>query len=164
MKKQYILGFLILMGLGIVSTMAFTFDDTTISTPETIVSGAQTQGEIATMKILPGKLDGSVVYFVITLDDNAAKSWTLQMLDASGDPLDVSSYTTAFDITYKEPGDAFGNPATQSDSLAEGYSEFTTAATTGTTVWVKLVGDETAGEDDGLYHNIGSVVISASDS
>ena len=163
MKKQYVMAMLLLIGFGVMSTMAFTLDTTTISTPETLVSGEQIAGEIATMRILPGRLDGSIVYFIVTLDDNAAKSWTLQLLDSSGDLLDVSAYNTAFDIMYKEPAGTFAAPATQADSLGEGYSDFTTLATTGTTVWIKLVGDETAGAADGLYHNIGAVIISAVD-
>lgn len=172
MKKQYILGFLVLMGLGVVSTMAFTFDDGTITAPETIVSGAQLEGDITDLKILPGKLDGSVVYFKVTIGNNGDEDWTLQMLDGSGNMLDVTADGgewgdtdgTAFNIEFKEPGDAFADPTTESLSLGEGYVEFTTDGLTGTTVWIKLSGDKTdAGALDGLYHEIGSIIISAAD-
>ncbi len=153
---------LLLVGLGIVSTMAFTFDTATINTPTTVVASEQTEGKISGMTILPGKADGSIVYLRVTLEDSNDKAWTLQMLDAAGDPLDVSGYSTAFDIDYKEPGGTFTDPSETVDE-AEGYAEWTSTQS-GTTVWIKLEGDASAESDDGLYHNIEGIIISAIDS
>ncbi len=77
-----------------VSTMAFNTGsaDSTVAYPITITqSGTE---HITDVKVLPYKgVDG--IYFIITVDTAKSMTFYLQLVDSSGNAIDVNDYTTA---------------------------------------------------------------------
>jgi len=94
MKKQYILAFLLLVGLGAVSTMAFSLGESTstVAAPVTI-TGDGTEN-ITDVKVLPYKGDDGV-YLKITVNTADSMTFYVQFIDDdSGDAIDMSAYDT----------------------------------------------------------------------
>ena len=115
-KKQYLIAFLLLIGLGIVSTMALTYDDTlTIDQEAYSISDSGATGSITRVKAIPlGSLDKVKLTFTLSGQSTAFDLY----VTFEGADLDLTGAT----ITGATGG-------TANHDLANNYIEFTNIAT-----------------------------------
>ena len=114
MKRKYVIAVLTLLGLGVVSTLAFSLGDLTSSSvagPVQVTQGA-TSEHLDTVDVYP-YLGSDGMYIKIGLT-TASSGITLDLtIEDDTDPIDISGYT----FSYKTDGGwtAISSPAYDSD-------------------------------------------------
>jgi len=114
MKRKYVIAVLTLLGLGVVSTLAFTLGDLTSSSvagPVQVTQGA-TSEHLDTIDVYP-YLGSDGMYIKIDLT-TASTGITLDLtIEDSSNPIDISTYT----FSYKTDGSwtAISSPAYDTD-------------------------------------------------
>ena len=114
MKRKYVIAVLTLLGLGVVSTLAFTLGDLTSSSvagPVQVTQGA-TSEHLDTIDVYPylGS-DGMYIKIGLTTESDGI---TLDLtIEDSSNPIDISTYT----FSYKTDGSwtAISSPAYDTD-------------------------------------------------
>jgi len=114
MKRKYVIAVLTLLGLGVVSTLAFSLGDLTSSSvagPVQVTQGV-TSEHLDTVNVYP-YLGSDGMYIKIGLTE-ASSGITLDLtIEGESDPIDISTYT----FSYKTDGDwtAISSPAYDAD-------------------------------------------------
>lgn len=143
MKKQYALVLLLVLGFGIVTTMAFELNTPDAAIPDAYaVSADETEASVSSVKIRPSKGGDRMIITLGLADMTASSSYAIgvELSDTAGTDgyYDLSSPTSV-------------SPSANGDEVyAEGYYEttYTATGTTGTlqikldkaSIWVEVDG------------------------
>ena len=153
MKKQYVMAMLLLIGFGIVSTMAFT-----LNTPATqelpkvysFASGTQTTGEVSSVRITPF-LSADGIRFKVGITKGDATKLTFD-LDDGTDLLDLSS---GYTFEFKDGNDqtTYTSTGIVSTGSVDGHIEVPLTASDAT-IYFKIEGTDVYSDIEGLIIGI----------
>ncbi|MBN2334075.1 hypothetical protein JXL21_00850 [Candidatus Bathyarchaeota archaeon] len=146
MKSKYILAVLVMLGLGIMTTMAFQLNETTAEAPEAYtISTEGTDATITNVKIRPSK-GGDRLILKYTLSGTSGNSYDigLEFEDSDNDDGDGDGLKDLSGASI----DPTPDDATQASSGYIEYSETLSGASASFTVTIDLV--DVYSEVDGL--------------
>jgi len=148
MKKQYVIAMLLLIGLGVVSTMAFTLNaiGTDVIPKAYSVDTTQTTGNITAVRITPF-LNADGIVLKVTLQKGDATQLDFDFDDGSA-MLDLSSgYVFAFKDTNDNT--TYTSTGIVTTDAADGHIEV--PLTSGdATIWLKITGTAIYTDIEGL--------------
>lgn len=148
MKKQYVIAMLLLIGFGVVSTMAFTLDaNLNVGTKVYDIQETGSEATITKVKVRPFKdLDSMRIKVTITPPATAAYNMTV---------------TTDVDFTGCTITDSETSYLAADSDLANGYLVFNNIGTAVTSVTVTITGYTP--DPENLWEDMTSLILSVSD-
>ena len=110
MKRRYLATVVLLLGLGIVSTLAFTLNTATGVVPNPVLIESEADNDITRIIVLPGdgddngQRDANAIRFLIMTSETRDNSndnlvCTFIFLDSNYDPVNLASATAEYKVT-----------------------------------------------------------------
>lgn len=151
MKRKYIIAVLTLLGLGVVSTLAFSLGDLTSSSvagPVTVTQGA-TAEHLDTVDVKP-YLGSDGMYIKIGLTESSDGITLDVAIEDSSDPIDISGYT----FYYKTSGVSWTQIVTPTYDSDTGAVTLPMTGSTFTTIKLRI-----SDTDSDIYLNAETLII-----
>jgi len=148
MRRRYIITVFLLLGLGIISTLAFTFNSAIGVVPNPVLIESEADNDITRIIVLPGDgnddgaRDENAIRFLIktsesrdNLDDYLV--CTFIFLDSSYDPVNLASATAEYKVTGTGTWTSVASPTLNADL---GEITFSITPTSGNTalIWIEI--------------------------